>query len=222
MTRRILSAAACATSLLGCAQPNKQQSNGQIDPDSPLISETVEPKIDFETYVAAAKLAETRGQLPSAARQYQLALKARPNDAPTLRRLAIVQTTLGQTEPAVKTWKQYVAAHESADGFGGLGYSLELAGKSDEASATYEQGLIKFPNSELIRVNYGLLLARNGKEADAIDQLKVVLKPAAVEYNLASVYEQQGRLPEAKAHYATSLALDPKLIAAQERLAKLE
>ena len=66
------------------------------------------------------------------------------------------------------------------------------------------------------------MLARNGRTPEAIQQLAVVLNPAEVQYNLASVYEQLGRKDEAREEYQKALELDPKLWEAQSRLSKLE
>ena len=46
-------------------------------------------------------------------------------------------------------------------------------------------------------------------------QLQAALSPAEVHYNLGSVYEQQGKIEQARAEYQEAIKLDPKLIDAQ-------
>lgn len=227
MRERIVLAVAVAGVLIGCTNKDPRRATGpggtQIDPDSPLIEETVEPKIDYDTHLAAASLAETRGQWPTAVGQYEKALEEKPNDQTALRRLAVAQSKLGLSAQAIATWEKYRAVtQDSAEALGGLGYAYELAYRPADAEKTYQDGIAKYPNSQLLRVNYGLMLARLGQEEAAVTQLKTVLKPAEVEYNLASVYEQQGKLTEAQAHYRAAIALDPRFNAAQQRLAKIE
>ena len=66
------------------------------------------------------------------------------------------------------------------------------------------------------------MLARNGRDQEAVIQLSAVLKPAEVHYNLASVYESVGKKPEARREYQKALELDPRLWEAQVRLSKLD
>ena len=78
------------------------------------------------------------------------------------------------------------------------------------------------PKNQPCRVNYGLMLARHGRIEEATTQLSAALSPAQVHYNLASVYEQQGKKDQAKSEYIEAIKSDPKLIDAQMRLAGLD
>jgi Flp pilus assembly protein TadD len=66
------------------------------------------------------------------------------------------------------------------------------------------------------------MLARTGRIQEGMSQLAEVLSPAEVHYNVASVYEQQGRTDDAREEYQKALDLDPKLWEAQSRLSKLD
>jgi tetratricopeptide (TPR) repeat protein len=66
------------------------------------------------------------------------------------------------------------------------------------------------------------MLARNNRTEEAKSQLAVVLAPAEVSYNLAAIYEQQGAIALAKETYKKALEQNPKMTAAQTKLAALD
>jgi tetratricopeptide (TPR) repeat protein len=182
-----------------------------------------EAAINADTRFAAGQLAESQGQADQAVAQYREALKLNPAHAASLYRLGVLFTQSRQYAEALDYWKQYVSASGgTAVAYNNLGFCLELAGKSEDAEQAYRDGIARDGASEQCRVNYGLLLARSGREAEAIEQLSAVLKPAEVHYNLASVYEQLGRTVQAKAEYERAIQLDPKLWEAQSRLSRIE
>jgi Tfp pilus assembly protein PilF len=114
------------------------------------------------------------------------------------------------------------ATDGSAGAYSNLGFCHELAGNPAEAEAAYKKGIAKDPKNEPCRVNYGLMLARAGRTSDAVAQLQAVLKPEEVAYNVASVYEQQGKRELAREQYRKALAIDPEFKDAKARLSKLE
>jgi Tfp pilus assembly protein PilF len=65
------------------------------------------------------------------------------------------------------------------------------------------------------------MLARNGRIPEAEAQLSFVLKPDEVRYNLASVYEQQGEMAQAKKELEKAVEINPKNREAQMRLANM-
>jgi Tfp pilus assembly protein PilF len=71
-------------------------------------------------------------------------------------------------------------------------------------------------------VNYGLMLVRQNRVPEAIQQLSVVLHPAEVHYNIGSVYEKMGQKDQAKAEYQKAMEIDPKFWEASARLAALQ
>src|SRR5262249_6168286 len=124
----------------------------------------------------------------------------------------VLLTQTQQFPQAIETWKRYADASGSdAAALSNLAFCYELAGKLSDAQQTYEQGIAKDPKSEACRVNYGLMLARAGRTNEAIIQFKAVLSEAQVHYNLASVYQQQGKRDQAKAEYRRAIELDPSL-----------
>jgi tetratricopeptide (TPR) repeat protein len=182
-----------------------------------------EPAITAETRYAAGQLAESQNNPINAMKQYEEALKLKPDHVPTLYRLGVVLAQVKQYPKAIETWKRYLkATHDSASGYGNLGFCHELAGDWQAAESAYLKGIAKDPKNQPCRVNYGLMLARQDRVTDAINQLRAVLTPAEVSYNLGSVHEQRGRREQAKAEYQKALALDPTFYDAKQRLAALE
>jgi tetratricopeptide (TPR) repeat protein len=108
--------------------------------------------------------------------------------------------------------------NETATGYSNLGFCYELSGDYNSAEEAYHKGLAADSRSQPCRVNYGLMLARQGKVNDALNQLSVVLTEAQAHYDVASIYEQQGKREQAKAEYRKALELDKNFLAAQSRL----
>lgn len=184
---------------------------------------SADPKPTAQTHFAAGRLAESQGAVAQAVNQYRHAIAADPKHLPSLYRLGMLYTQAQAYPDAIATWNRYVKVTASdATAWSNLGYCHELAGQRAEAEAAYRQGIAKDPRSGPCRVNYGLMLAREGREAEAKAQLEAVLPAARVHYNLASVHEQQGRSADAKAHYRRALELDAELVEARERLARLQ
>ena len=81
------------------------------------------------------------------------------------------------------------------------------------ADALWRSTLAKNPGCFMCHTNYGFLLYREGRVADAIDHFKASLRlepdnvPALL--NLAKVDEDRGRLDEAASELRSALALDP-------------
>ena len=181
-----------------------------------------DPKPNAATHFAAGQLAESQGAVGQAIVQYKHAVAADPKHLPSLYRLAMLYTQAEAYPEAIGVWKGFVkVTPNDATAWSNLGYCYELAGQPTEAEAAYKQGIAKDPKSGPCRVNYGLMLARTGREEESKGQLGAVLTPARVCYNLASVYEQQGKKGEAKLNYERALELDAELGEARERLAKL-
>ncbi len=182
-----------------------------------------EPDPNATTRFAAGQLAESQQRYSEAINQYKKALELDSKHLPTLYRLAMLYTRLGQHQQAIDTWNHYIrVTDDPATGYSNLGYACELAGRPQEAEQAYRKGIEIDPANQAVRVNYGLMLARRGDFDAAKEHLSAVLTPAQVHYNLASVHELQGRPAEARLEYRRALELDPAFKAARQRLAALE
>ena len=210
---------------VGCAGKGD---GAQDTSEKPPITKTKfdtekEPTITAETRYAAGQLAESQNNPANAIKQYEEALRLKSDHVPSLYRLGVVQAQVKQYPKAIDTWKRYLkATHDSANGYGNLGFCHELSGDWQAAEGAYQKGIAKDPKSQPCRVNYGLLLARQDRMTDAITQLRAVLTPVEVSYNIGSVHEMKGRKEQAKAEYQKALSLDPDFADAKTRLAALE
>jgi tetratricopeptide (TPR) repeat protein len=225
----LLVLAAIAAGNLGCTGSGKNASNtppeGQrqgLHPTNDFEARTGDPPFTADTHFAAGQLAEGQNDLPHAVAQYLDALKIDPNHQPSLYRLAAVYTRLRQFPDAERIWQRYIQATGGAPaGYNNLGFCFEMAGNIDQAEKAYQAGVARDPKNAGCRVNYGLMLARQGRIEDAVVQLQAVLAPAEVAYNLGSVCEQQGQKDRAKGYYQKALELDPTLHDAKARLEEM-
>jgi tetratricopeptide (TPR) repeat protein len=209
----------------GCRKKNDPNARGgQVAlGDSTQFESAEDPPISADTHFAAGQLAESQDQLPRAVDQYQAALKVDPKFQPAMFRLGTVQTQAKMFPEAIATWQKYIkATGGSAAAYNNLGFTYELARQPKEAETAYKQAIAKDPKYQQVRMNYGLMLARQARKPEAMQQLSTVLKPAEVHYNLGSVYEQQGKTEQAKAEYQQALLLDANLHDARARLTGLK
>lgn len=228
MKFRVIMAVAAMAGLVGCSDNAAVKGLSQDDADKlnsqhSRFDQDKDPQFTANTRFAAGQLAESQDDFPRAIAQYNEALKLDSRHIPSLYRLALVYTRQKEYPKAIETWNSYIEATDgSAEGYNNLGFCHELAGEADKAETAYKKGIAKDPNHVACRVNYGLMLARHGRTSEAIIQLQAVLTPAQVHYNLASVYEQQGRKEQAKIEYRKALELDPDFIDARTRLSAVE
>lgn len=208
---------------VGCTSDGKTQANQRQTPDPGDIAEAPMPEIRFDTYVAAGDLAASRGQFGRAAEQYEAALKQRPKDEQTLRKLALAYAKMGQMNACIDAWKRHLSATgESAESYGSLGYAYELAGNPTEAEKVYQEGIRKHPNGALVHINYGLMLVRRNRVDEAVKQMSAVLQPHEVNYNIAGVYDQLGRRDLAQFYYRRALECNPTFTPARQKLSMVE
>jgi tetratricopeptide (TPR) repeat protein len=216
---------ACASHTQNATSSNHALSSPQASnvPANAKIEEAKPPVITADVRFAAGQLAESRGDIPGAEHQYYRALELNPNHLPAIYQLAVIYASQKDYQRSIDTWKRYIAASgDQGFGYGNLGFCYELAGMPNRAEDTYKKGIARDPKSGPCRTNYGIFLARQGRIQDAIRMWDVVLTDAEIHYNLASIYEGNGRKAEAKAEYEKALASDPTLVDARARLAELD
>lgn len=204
------------------AQKAQQAGRDATEGPNSFERRSQDPAFNANTHYAAGRLAEIQGDNNRAIEHYWAALKLDPKHKDSLYRLGVVYTQLRHYPDATIAWKLYVkATDQSADAYSNLGFCYELAGKNSDAEDAYKKGISRDPKNNACRVNYGLLLARNGRVNEATLQFQQVLTPAQVHYNLASVYEFEGKPQEAKEEFRRAMAEDPNCVDAAVRLAEL-
>ncbi len=220
MNRQAICVVALGSMLIGCAKNGGMMSNNPPPPSPDAIKNV---PMNADTHYAAAELALARGAIPQAVEQYKAALKLKPDHLGALYGLGCLQTQMRVYPQAIATWKQYVkATGGSAVAYSDLAYCEEAAGNSAAAANDYQRGILKDPNNEACRVNYGLMLAREGQISQATAELSTVLSQAEVHYDLGSVYEAQKDKVHAKVEYQKAASLDPSFEDAKAKLASID
>ncbi len=182
-----------------------------------------DPPLTAKTRVAAGMMAESQGDPNRAASQYREALKLEPANHEALYRLAEVLTKQKQFPDAIATWQRYLqATNNSPDGYCDLAICYELSGQLDKSVATFHAGIAANPTDTTCRVQYGLMLARQGHFEEANAQLTPLLKPADISYHFGFICQTQGKLDQAKAYYIKALQQDPNMAEAKAQLAVLK
>lgn len=217
-----LATALLAALALGCHNNNQQRAAAPAQPPPDKFESMKDPPIQAQTFFAAGQLAESQGNNAEALLQYKKALEISPRYLDPLYRTGLVYTGQKDYKRAIETWNKYVTATGgSATAYNNLAFCQELAGNPTAAETAYRAGIAKDPANEPCRVNYGLMLARRGNVAEAIQQLQTVLPPAKAHYDLASVFETQGKTREAREEYRRAAELDPTFSDAKRKLASL-
>lgn len=214
----------------GCASKNaKKNQNGSSgasgkDSHTPDAFEAGgDPPFNANTRFAAGQLAESQNQFDKATQQYQEALKLEPNHLGAEFSLAALLTRQRRFPEAIVEWQKYIEITKHApEAYNDLALCYESAGQVDKAEETYQASIARMPADPVCRNGYGLMLARQNRLSDAVAQLSVVRKPAEVSYNLGRVFEEQGKVEQAKAYYQKALEQDPTLKDARGRLAELK
>ena len=233
----LLAAGLAASLFLGCASNKNDDSYsnttgtgqgkvlggiaGPINSGADQLPEQ-EPAIQAQTFFAAGQFAEAEGNFAVAAQQYEKACQAQKDYLWAQYRLGVVYSHMKNWTKAVEAWNAYIdSTNGTASAYSNLGFTWELANDPARAEEAYKKAIARDPKCQPARVNYGLMLARRNRIPEAVQQFQTCLTPAEVHYNLASVFEQQGRHKLARAEYEMALKLDPQLADARTRLAAI-
>jgi Flp pilus assembly protein TadD len=99
-----------------------------------------------------------------------------------------------------------------------LGYNLLLQGKADDAAFEFRRAIEIDPRSQIAHNNLAGALAAQSLSAEALAEWQRGTDPVAGHNNLAAVWIEQGRYPEARAELEAALRLRPNFPAALANL----
>lgn len=221
---RLALTALLGVAAVGCHHNQTGQQNAVVPLDVPpeKFEKSKDPPIAAATHVAAGQLAQAQGGYDEALAQYRKALKLQKDCIDAVYGMGLVYTMQRDFPHAVDAWNQYIKlTGGSATAYSNLGFCQEVAGNTAAAEAAYKAGIAKNPRNEPCHVNYGLMLARRGKTNEALAELQKVLPPAKAHYDVASVFETQGNVRDAKLEYRQATQLDPSFDEAKQKLASL-
>jgi tetratricopeptide (TPR) repeat protein len=166
---------------------------------------------------------DKKGQSDEAIRQYQAALRLRPDNFIVRNNLGIALGRRGQIDEALTQFQEAVRlAPADASCHYNLGNALLEKGQTDEAITQYRQAIRLNMYSVGLHNNLGLALARKGQNDEAITHYQEALRlePADpdIHYNLGVALAQRGQINEAIGHYQEALRLNPDRAEAHNNL----
>ena len=144
-------------------------------------------------------LLANQGDLVSATRHYQEAVRLEPGYANAQNNLGNALLQVGKTQEAIEHYQQalYIAP-DYANAHNNLGNALERTGKIEEALEQYEQALRINPDSVGFHYNLAIALGETGRVTEAIKEYEQALrlKPDFTEAQvaLARLRAKQGRI----------------------------
>lgn len=198
--------------------PNRwQQTAAEIPP--PL---TAKQKTDLQ--VALAVAAERQGRSEEAKKTYLDLIKTEPKRAELYHRLALLHSRQGECNAAEPYYLQGLNLDPNHAGLhGDLGYNYYLQERWVEAEASLRRAVDLDPGLSRAHNNLGLLLARTGREHEAMRQFAMGgATPAEAAANLALAMVLDGRVEQAEAAYRYALQINPSLETARHGLTTLQ
>ncbi len=148
---------------------------------------------DFEAHYNLAAMLQAKDKLDAAIREYELAVRLRPEDAAANNALGAALVAAGHPDQ-------------------GVGYlQTALKARPDSFDAHYNLGLALASQNDFDGASEQFRLA-----------LQLQPEDANVEANLGAALAEMGRFPEAKSHFERALQIDPNQPIAKENLDALE
>lgn len=208
----------------GCRSP------GGMEMRSPLPGDGPSPRVDLnarqmaDLQVAYARTLEKRGEVEQAQARYQEAVRQDPQRGDAWLRLAILHDREGRFAESADMYRKALASRPGdPEIYCDVGYSFYLQRRWAEAEMNLRQALALRPNHARAHNNLGLLLARTGRDEEALAQFRQAGGGEADSHaNLAFALALEGQWPEAKQHYQAALAADPTAKSAKAGMAKLD
>jgi Tfp pilus assembly protein PilF len=192
-----------------------------------LASKENTPKLNAkqvaDVQIAFAQSVEDGNESPGAESAYREALKADPNRADALVRLATLRDKTGKFEESSQLYRKALALKPgNADIFCNMGYSQYLQRHWAEAEMNLKQAIAIKHDHRQAHNNLGLVLAQTDRPAEALAEFRRAgCTEADAHNNLAFGLTLQGRWDAARAEYAAAIQLDPSLNSARKALTQI-
>lgn len=191
------------------------------DPED-AISLSKKPKPTAEFFIAAGKLADSRGDQANALAQYEHAVKIEPKNVAAHLHLARLHERMQKFPEAEQTYRAAIAAAPTdPTPLNDLALCLKKQQRYDEAIDSLQQAIALRPHQTFYRNNIAEILVRTGRPREAFDHLTVVHSVAESHYNLSFMLRENGEMEPARQHVTAALQVDPGFTAAQDLLTEL-
>ncbi len=184
----------------------------------------LKPKQAADVQIALARSLEMHGETEKALAMYEEAVKKDPNRGDAWLRLAILRDQQGQFDESASMYQKALNAQPgSAEIYCDMGYSLYLQRRWSEAEMNLRQALTIQPDHARAHNNLGMLLARIGRQEEALNEFYLAgCRDADAHVNLAFALTLEEHWPEARQQYQQALQADPSSTPAQKGLHELE
>jgi tetratricopeptide (TPR) repeat protein len=191
-------------------------------PDDPLSLDSKPKQLSPELYVQIARMNESKGDFPEAIKQYELALKAAPNNTQILVELGRAHDRNGDIPKAIATYQQAIKIDaRCALAHNDLGLCYERQNDLARARESLSKAVALAPTSKLYRNNLATVLVSARQYNEAYEQLAAVHTPAIAQYNLGILANRRGDKTEAMNRFQQAASLDPNLAQARSMVDKL-
>jgi Flp pilus assembly protein TadD len=166
---------------------------------------------------------DKKGQMDEAIRQYQEAVRLKPDYADAHNNLGAALDEQGQSDEAIRQLQEALRLKpDHAEAHNNLGIALGKQGQTDEAIRQFQEAVRLKPDYADAHYDLSVALGRKGQTGEAIRQLQEALrlKPdyAEAHNNLGTAFYQQGRTGEAIRQFQEALRLNPEYAGARKNL----
>jgi tetratricopeptide (TPR) repeat protein len=156
------------------------------------------------------------GDLPAAARLYQLITTRDPEHAEAYHLLGVVHHQQGQSARAVELINRAISLRPSTAAYhSNLAEAYRALGQFDRAVGACKTALQLWPEFADAHNNLALALGALGRHGEAVEHFEAALKlrpdDAQTHTNLGNALRALGKTEEALDHYQKAVALDPRL-----------
>ncbi len=173
-------------------------------------------------FVAVAQIHQRDGNFDEAEVQYQKALELDANYLPALVGYARLEDHRHNFEAATRLYQRAMKKHSrEATVHNDLGLCYHRRGMLPEAAKALARAAELNPESKLYRNNLAAVYVDQGKYKEALRELTMAHGEAVAHYNLGYFLTQKKQPELAKIEFEKAVEKDPKLVPAQQWLARL-
>ena len=198
---------------------DKDLSLTQQDPSGSL-----RPEQKADVKIVLARGLEQQGKIDEAKKVYLEITKQDPRRADAYHSLALLHDRKGDCQAAQNFYRQALERDpNNPELHCDRGYSVYLQQRWEDAEASLRRAIALAPDLARAHNNLGMLLARTGREDDALQEFgKAGASAAGAHANLALAMTLSNRWNEAQTQYQLALTRDPNLKVAQQGLQTLQ
>ncbi|MCO6455559.1 MAG: tetratricopeptide repeat protein [Pirellulaceae bacterium] len=192
-----------------------------IPADDPVSLSTEPANLGPEFHLQLARYLEHGDQPAAARKQYELALRADPENVDALVGCGRLLDRLGQAGDAQKMYRRAVAVdpqHGSA--YNDLGISHARQGQTEPALEALRKAVELAPENARYRNNLAAVLVQANQPDSALLHLRQVHAEPIARYNLGCLLSEVGQSEAARREFAAALHHDPQLAPARAMLAR--